>query len=142
MTAFMPDVKPSTSILHDYNAFSRHCHESQHPVVVTKNGEADLVVMSVEVYQKMITRQKLGQMLGKVDREIAAGAPMRDFEEVFALIDKRIEDAPGVERGYRYMLVNPYIVFYRVMEDAVIIARVLHTRQNWLHMLFGAFDEE
>ena len=84
MSTFMPDIKPSTSIRNDYNTFSRHCRESQNPVIVTKNGEADLVVMSVETYQKMIARQKLGQMLSKVDREIAAGTPMRDFEEVFA----------------------------------------------------------
>jgi PHD/YefM family antitoxin component YafN of YafNO toxin-antitoxin module len=93
MSTFMPDVKPSTSIRHNYNAFSRHCRESQNPVVVTKNGEADLVVMSVETYQKMITRQKLGQLLSKVDMEIATGTPMRDFEDVFAAIEKRIEDA-------------------------------------------------
>ena len=93
MSAFMPDVKPSTSIRHDYNAFSRHCRESQQPIMITKNGEADLVVMSVEVYQKMIARQKLGQMLSKVDREIAAGTSMKDFDEVFSSIDKRIEDA-------------------------------------------------
>jgi len=84
---FMPDVKPSTSIRHDYNAFSKHCHESQNPVMVTRNGEADLIVMSVEAYQKMIARQKLGQMLSRVDREIATGVPMRDFEEVFASIE-------------------------------------------------------
>ena len=92
MSTFMPDVKSSNSIRHDYNAFSRHCHESQTPVMVTENGEADLVVMSVEVYQKMIARQKLGQMLSKVDSEIAAGIPMRDFEDVFASIEKGIED--------------------------------------------------
>ena len=93
MSTFMPDVKPSTSIRHDYNAFSRHCRESQNPVMVTKNGEADLVVMSVDTYQRMIARQKLGQMLGKVDKEIATGTPMRDFDDVFAVIDKRIENA-------------------------------------------------
>jgi PHD/YefM family antitoxin component YafN of YafNO toxin-antitoxin module len=93
MSVFMPDVKPSTSIRHNYNAFSQHCRESQNPVVVTKNGEADLVVMSGEAYQKMVARQKLGQMLSKVDREIAASTPMRDFEEVFASIEKRIADA-------------------------------------------------
>ena len=37
---------------------------------------------------------------------------------------------------------NAFWEAYRVMEDAVIIARVLHTRQNWLHALFGAFGEE
>lgn len=85
-------IKPSTAIRHDYNAFSRMCHETQSPVVITKNGEADLVVMSHEAYQKMIARQRLGQMLSDVDHEIAAGAPVRNFEDVFAAIQKRIAD--------------------------------------------------
>jgi PHD/YefM family antitoxin component YafN of YafNO toxin-antitoxin module len=85
------NIRPSTSIRHDYNSFSKLCHETQAPVVVTKNGEADLVVMSHEAYQKMIARHRLGQMLSEVDREIAAGGPMRDFEDVFAAIQKRIE---------------------------------------------------
>jgi len=93
MQNFIPDVKPSTSIRHEYNAFSKHCHETQAPVVITKNGEADLVVMSVEAYQKIMARQRLGQMLAKVDRDIAANVPMRDFEEVFSDIEKRIENA-------------------------------------------------
>ena len=50
------------------------------------------------------------------------------------------EDAPGAERGYRYMVISPYIVFYRVVDDIIVVARVLHSRQNWLHLLFG-FDE-
>jgi prevent-host-death family protein len=93
MLSFIPDVKPSTSIRHNYNKFSKHCHETQSPVVVTKNGEADLVVMSVGTYQRIMTRQRLGQMLSKVDKDIAANIPMRDFETVFADIEKRIEDA-------------------------------------------------
>ncbi|MDD2587246.1 MAG: type II toxin-antitoxin system Phd/YefM family antitoxin [Syntrophomonadaceae bacterium] len=86
------NIKPSTAIRHDYNSFSKLCHETQTPVVVTKNGEADLVVMSHEAYQKMISRQRLGRMLSEVDREIAAGKPMRDFEETFKTIKKRIEN--------------------------------------------------
>jgi PHD/YefM family antitoxin component YafN of YafNO toxin-antitoxin module len=85
-------IKPSTAIRHDYNAFSKMCHETQSPVIITKNGEADLVVMSHEAYQKMMARQRLGQMLSEADREIAAGTPMRDFEGIFAVIHKRIED--------------------------------------------------
>ncbi|MFZ3131926.1 MAG: type II toxin-antitoxin system Phd/YefM family antitoxin [Desulfosporosinus sp.] len=86
------NIKPSTAIRHDYNSFSKLCHETQTPVVVTKNGEADLVVMSYEAYQKMMARRRLGQMLSEVDLEIAAGIPMRDFEETFAAIKKRIEN--------------------------------------------------
>jgi PHD/YefM family antitoxin component YafN of YafNO toxin-antitoxin module len=86
------NIRPSTAIRHDYNSFSKLCHETQTPVVVTRNGEADLVVMSHEAYQKMIARQRLGQMLSAVDCEIAAGKPMRDFEETFTAVKKRIEN--------------------------------------------------
>ncbi len=86
------NIKPSTAIRHDYNSFSKLCHETQAPVVVTKNGEADLVVMSFEAYQKMMARQRLGQMLAEVDREIAAGKPMRDLDEAFAEIKKRLDN--------------------------------------------------
>lgn len=51
------------------------------------------------------------------------------------------EDAPGADRGYRYIVVNPYLVFYRVMDNRIVIARILHARQNWLQVLFGYSDE-
>ncbi|MCG9969445.1 type II toxin-antitoxin system Phd/YefM family antitoxin [Pelotomaculum terephthalicicum JT] len=87
------NIKPSIAIRHDYNSFSKICHETQSPVIVIKNGEADLVVMSCEAYQKMMARQRLGRMLSEVDCEIAAGTPMRDFEETFAAIKKSIDNA-------------------------------------------------
>ena len=96
MYAFAPDVKPSTHIRQDYQAFSKHCHETDAPVMITRNGELDLVVMSVPAYQKMIARQKLSEMLAKADREIASGAPRYSLEEVFASIDERIAEASNV----------------------------------------------
>ena len=47
------------------------------------------------------------------------------------------EDAPGAERGYRYMVIQPYIVFYRVLDDRIVIVRVLHSKQNWLRLISG-----
>ncbi len=90
---FAMDIKPSSTLRHDYNTFSKLCHESQAPIIVTKNGEADLVVMSYEAFQKMLARQRVGRMLAEVDREISEGKQMRDFEETFAALKKRIEDA-------------------------------------------------
>jgi len=63
-----------------------------------------------------------------------------NFPEMGAVIPE--EDAPGAQRGYRRIVVNPYIVFYRVLEDRIVIARVLHGRQNWLQSLCGIPDEE
>lgn len=90
--SMITNIKPSTAIRHDYNSFSKLCHETQEPYVVTRNGEADLVVMSHEAYQKMMARYQLGNILNEVDREMLAGAPMKDFESTFADIKKRIEN--------------------------------------------------
>jgi hypothetical protein len=49
--------------------------------------------MSYEAFQKMVARQRLGQMLADVDREIAEVRELRDFEATFAALKKRIEDA-------------------------------------------------
>lgn len=69
------NIKPSTAIRHDYNSFSKLCHETQAPVVVTKNGEADLVVMSERAreanrLQKVLEgcNIKLGSVTTKLSR--------------------------------------------------------------------------
>jgi prevent-host-death family protein len=107
MNAFIPEVKPSTSIRHDYNNFSKLCHETHSPIIITKNGEADLVVMSVEAYQKMTARQELSRILGKIDKDIAAGAPMRDFEEAFADIEVKINNAQNIESLLKSRVYKP-----------------------------------
>jgi len=45
-------------------------------------------------------------------------------------------DLSLVKRGYRYLVINPYIVFYRISEQEIWIGRVLHSRQDWLNTLF------
>ena len=57
-----------------------------------------------------------------------------DFPEMGSVIPE--EDAPGAQRGYRRIVVSPYSIFYRVLEDRIVIARVLHGRQNWLQSIF------
>ena len=58
---------------------------------------------------------------------------LSEFPELGSIIQE--EDAPGVKRGYRRVSVNPYLIFYRILEDRIVIARVLHSRQNWLQSL-------
>jgi PHD/YefM family antitoxin component YafN of YafNO toxin-antitoxin module len=43
-------IKPSTSLRNEYASISDFCREKQEPVFLTRNGEGDLVVMSIEAY--------------------------------------------------------------------------------------------
>jgi toxin ParE1/3/4 len=76
--------------------------------------------------------KKASEMLRS--RLYKAIAQLADFPEKGAVLPE--EDAPGAERGYRRIVQNPYIIFYRVLEGKIVIARVLHVRQNWLQSLF------
>ena len=44
-------IKPSTALRNEYNMISELCKEKQEPVFLTKNGEGDLVLMSIEAYK-------------------------------------------------------------------------------------------
>ena len=46
-----------------------------------------------------------------------------------------------VESGYRMLVVEPYLIFYRIRQNEVWIGRVLHSRQDWLYLLFRAPSE-
>jgi len=39
--------------------------------------------------------------------------------------------------AFRTIVVKPYIVFYRIVNDDVIVARILHSRQDWMQLLFA-----
>ena len=76
-------AKPSSIIRSDYNAFSVMCHELDEPILITRNGESDLVVMSHHTYNDMISRMKLTIELMEADRDLA-NSPTIPAVQVFA----------------------------------------------------------
>lgn len=56
------------------------------------------------------------------------------------------DDYPFIQRGYRFIVVHPYLVFYRIVGKTVIVHRILHSRRDYLRELFteesGSEDTE
>ncbi|MCM3081542.1 type II toxin-antitoxin system Phd/YefM family antitoxin [Brevibacillus invocatus] len=86
-------IKPSTTIRQDYNGFSKYCHEIDEPVILTRNGEADLVVMSHEAFQRMEARIKLQSKLLVAEKQVAEGEPLSDHDQVIARMRRKLDDA-------------------------------------------------
>lgn len=46
-----------------------------------------------------------------------------------------------IERSYRFIVVHPYLIFYRIMDDLIVIHRILHGRRDYLRELFDDFGD-
>jgi PHD/YefM family antitoxin component YafN of YafNO toxin-antitoxin module len=81
-------IKPSTSLRNEYNEISSYCKQNKQPVFLTKNGEGDLVVMSMEAYSYREEMLNLREKLLEAEAQRLSGARTYSVEEV----DKMMED--------------------------------------------------
>lgn len=60
-------IKPSAAIRQNYNEIAKLCKETQEPVFLTRNGEGDLVVMDIAVYDQREKQLELREKLVEVE---------------------------------------------------------------------------
>ena len=75
-------IKPSTALRNEYNVISELCKEKQEPIFLTKNGEGDLVLMSIETYQYREEMLDLREKLLAAEANRLAGAKTYTMAEV------------------------------------------------------------
>ena len=56
-------IKASAALRNDYTSISNLAKETKEPIYITKNGEGDLVLMSIEAFEK---REQVLQLRAKV----------------------------------------------------------------------------
>lgn len=69
----MPIIKPISSLRNQTREITAMCHEQDGPVYLTKNGEGNLVVMSIDHYEKLIARVDLFGKLAVAQAQAASG---------------------------------------------------------------------
>lgn len=82
-------VRPSSAIRSDYKAFSQLCRETHQPIIITTNGENDLVVMSHEAFCRREAWLRLQMKLGAADKQIEEGK-LVEHDEVFNRLKERV----------------------------------------------------
>ncbi|MDF2936281.1 MAG: prevent-host-death family protein [Paenibacillaceae bacterium] len=87
----MPNIKSSTDLRNNYNEISTFCHESREPVFITKNGQGDLAVMSIETYEALSGKLELYRLLDEGRAAVKAGKK-RPLQEVMKDIKRGISD--------------------------------------------------
>ena len=74
-------IKSSTTLRNDYGVISALAHEEAEPIYITKNGEGDLVVMSIEAFEEREEVLKLRAKLEAADQARLSGAPTFTIDE-------------------------------------------------------------
>lgn len=75
-------IKPSTSLRNEFNEISSYCKEKEQPVYITKNGEGDLVVMSIDLYNSREEQLEIREKLLEALMQKLNGAKTYSIEEV------------------------------------------------------------
>lgn len=76
----MPSIRPSSDLRNKYNEVSEFCHKHTEPVYITKNGQGDLVVMSIETYEKLAGKYELYKLLDEGIEDIKNKRVMKAME--------------------------------------------------------------
>lgn len=85
----MPSIRPSSDLRNNYNEISQFCHQYSEPVYITKNGQGDLAVMSIETYERLVGKFELYKLLDE-GMDAMAEKKVRPFRTVFADIKKEL----------------------------------------------------
>jgi len=74
----MPIIRTISDLRNNFSSISDTVHSDDEPVFLTKNGIGDMVVMSLDYYEKQLARIELYHKLNEARDEIRNGAKGKD----------------------------------------------------------------
>lgn len=84
----MPQIRPITD-LRNTTEISNLCHAQKEPIFITKNGYGDLVVMSMEAYDELISTALTDEAITAAEAELADGRPPIEAKSALAVLRKK-----------------------------------------------------
>ncbi|MDO9534506.1 MAG: type II toxin-antitoxin system Phd/YefM family antitoxin [Bacillota bacterium] len=77
----MPQIIPIRD-LKKTSELSEMCRKAKEPVFITKNGYGDMVIMSMETYEKTMLMNDIYRKLDVAEQSIGKGEVMDGFESL------------------------------------------------------------
>jgi len=85
-------IKASTALRNDYPTISSLAHQTNEPIYITKNGEGDLVIMSIDAYEKREQMLKLRAKVLQAEEERLSGAKTLTVSEARRRLRDRVNE--------------------------------------------------
>lgn len=89
----MPIIKSISDLRNKASEISELAHKSQKPIFITKNGEGDMVVMSLAHYSQLKQKINLYGKLAVAQAQVAAGDKGRTLNQVMKDLRKKIRES-------------------------------------------------
>lgn len=85
-------IKASAALRNDYAAISNLAKETKEPIYITKNGEGDLVLMSIDAFEKREQLLSLRARVLQAEQERIDGAETLSVSEARKRLRERIHE--------------------------------------------------
>ena len=79
----MPQIRPVSDLRNNFADISREVHESGAPIFLTKNGYGDMVVMSMEAFERQQFGSEIYLRLKEAEQEAKTTGKRFSQREVF-----------------------------------------------------------
>ena len=86
----MSQIRPVSDLRNSFAEISRTVHETREPVILTKNGYGDMVVMSYEEYEKLQYEIGVMRELRAAEIEAETTTERYDHDDVMAGIREKL----------------------------------------------------
>ncbi|MBQ9730764.1 MAG: type II toxin-antitoxin system Phd/YefM family antitoxin [Bacilli bacterium] len=87
----LPKIIPVNELKNTANIL-KMCNETDGPIVITKNGYGEAVIMSLKAYEEMMEKKRIADLVNPALEEIRNGAPLMSYEDFI----KELKDKYGI----------------------------------------------
>ena len=141
----------------DYASISTMAKETKEPIYITKNGEGDLVLMSIDAFEKREQILKLREKVLQAEQERIVGMKpwylvQFDAETALKVSDsildaiKQLELLPDSgsltsdewlnQKGYRMLICKKHVIIYKQVKSKIYVYHIADTQTKYTKLFF------